>query len=259
MRCLALAKRIIPCLDVKEGNVVKGVNFVSLKEAGNPVELAKNYGEQGADELFFLDISASVESRKTRVDLARSVAKVLDIPFTIGGGISSVLDAKTVLSNGADKVSVNTSAVENPDVVSDLSDVFGQQCVVVAIDAKRSTSTTSGFTVCTHGGSRDSGIDAIVWAKEVERRGAGEILLTSIDRDGTKEGYDSDLTTLVCSNVSLPVIASGGCGKLEHFLKIFSGRTPADAALAASIFHYGEFTINEVKKYLSANSVNVRI
>ena len=183
---MPLAKRIIPCLDVKEGKVVKGTNFVSLKLAGDPVELAGKYRDDGADELLFLDISASEEKRKTRVDLVRKVAKELDIPFTIGGGISSIEDARTVLSNGADKVSVNTSAVENPSLVSELSDIFGAQCVVVAIDAKRSNATDSGLTVCTYGGKLDTGIDAIWWAREAEQKGAGEILLTSIDRDGTK-------------------------------------------------------------------------
>ncbi|MGI0081327.1 MAG: imidazole glycerol phosphate synthase subunit HisF, partial [Nitrososphaerales archaeon] len=217
---MTLAKRIIPCLDVKDGKVVKGVNFLSPKEAGDPVALAKAYRDQGADELLFLDISASREGRKTRIDLARNVAKVLDIPFTIGGGISSVDDAKVVLSNGADKVSVNTSAVKNPKLVSELSDVFGQQCVVVAIDAKRSKDTSSGFAVCTLGGSYDTGIDVLSWARDAETRGAGEILLTSIDRDGTKKGYDVELTSLVCSRSSLPVIASGGCGVIEHFREI---------------------------------------
>ncbi len=239
--------------------MVKGVNFVGLKDAGDPVELAKIYRDQGADELLFLDISASIESRKTRVDLARNVAKVLDIPFTIGGGISSVEDARMVLSNGADKVSVNTSAVENPSLVSELADVFGQQCVVVAIDAKRSKEAPCGFTVCTFGGSHDSLVDAISWAKEVEKRGAGEILLTSIDRDGTKKGYDVELTSLLGSKVSLPVIASGGCGKIEHFLEILSGPHAADAALAASVFHYGTLTVMQVKEYLSENKINVRI
>ena len=256
---MVLAKRVIPCLDVKNGKVVKGVNFLSPKDAGDPVKLGKVYRDQGADELLFLDISASREKRKTRVDLAKSVAKVLDIPFTIGGGISSVADAKVVLSNGADKVSVNTSAVRNPKLVSELSDVFGQQCVVVAIDAKRSKSTPSGFTVCTLGGSYDTGIDAVSWAREVETRGAGEILLTSIDRDGTKKGYDTELTSLVCSKSSLPVIASGGCGTMEHFREILSGNHSADAALAASVFHYGELTVRGVKEYLSKNRVPVRI
>ena len=256
---MPLAKRIIPCLDVKDGKVVKGIKFTSLRHAGDPVELAKVYRDQGADELLFLDISASKDKRKTATSLARRVAKELDIPFTIGGGISSVEDARNVLSNGADKVSVNTAAVKNPKLVSELNDVFGQQCVVVAIDAKRSPKTPSGFTVCTLGGSFDTGKDALEWAKEAEERGAGEILLTSMDRDGTKLGFDDELTRAVCKNTALPVIASGGCGKIEHFLEILVGKGSADAALAASVFHYGELSVGEVKKYLKKNGVEVRI
>ncbi len=262
---MPLAKRISPCLDVKNGKVVKGKQFVSIRNAGDPVERAKAYRDQGADELIFLDISASSEKRKTKIDLARRVAKELDIPFTIGGGISSVEDARIVLSNGADKVSVNTAAIANPKLVSELNGVFGQQCVVVAIDAKRSKRTESGFTVYSYGGSFDTGIDALAWTREVEKRGAGEILLTSIDRDGTKLGFDTGLTSLVCSTTMLPVIASGGCGKIEDFLEILSdGRKGnrmkvADAALAASVFHYGELAIREVKEFLSKNGVNVRI
>ena len=255
---MALAKRIIPCLDVKDGRVVKGTHFLSLRHAGDPVDLAKKYCEDGADEVIFLDISASNENRKTKVHLARKIAMGMNIPFTIGGGIGSVEDARVVLTNGADKVSVNTSAVKSPKLVSDLADLFGTQCVVVAIDAKRSPRTKSGFTVCTSGGSHDTGIDALAWSKEVDIRGAGEILLTSIDRDGTKDGYDLELTRMVCSEVSIPVIASGGCGKMEHFLKILKGPDAADAALAASVFHYGEFTVNQVKEYLSENGVKVR-
>ncbi len=254
-----LAKRIIPCLDVKNGKVVKGTHFASLRHAGDPVELAKKYCKDGADEVVFLDISASNENRRTKVNLARRIARGMDIPFTIGGGISSIEDARVVLSNGADKVSVNTNAVRNPKLVSDLADLFGTQCVVVAIDAKRSPKTKSGFTVCTSGGSHDTGIDAIGWSKEIERRGAGEILLTSIDRDGTKDGYDLELTRRVSSKVSIPVIASGGCGKMEDFLEILSGKNAADAALAASVFHYGEFSVSQVKEYLSENCVRVRI
>ncbi|MHB8566535.1 MAG: imidazole glycerol phosphate synthase subunit HisF [Nitrososphaerales archaeon] len=255
---MTLAKRIIPCLDIRYGNVVKGVKFESIRNAGDPVELAQAYCEGGADELLFLDISASKEKRKTHVGLARRVAEGLDIPFTIGGGISSVDDARSVLSNGADKVSVNTSAIRNPELISELSDIFGQQCVVVAIDAKRSAKTESGFTVCTFGGSVDTGKDAIGWAIEAEKRGAGEILLTSMDRDGTKEGFDIPLTRAVCSKISLPVVASGGCGRIEHFLEILNGEFSADAALAASVFHYGELTIGQVKEYLSENGITVR-
>ncbi len=256
---MALAKRIIPCLDVKDGKVVKGTHFVSLRFAGDPVELAKKYCDDGADEIVFLDISASNENRKTKVTLARKIARGMNIPFTIGGGIGSVEDARVVLTNGADKVSVNTSAVRNPKLVSDLAELFGTQCVVVAIDAKRSDKTESGFTVCISGGSRDAGIDAIFWAKEVEKRGAGEILLTSIDKDGTKDGYDLELTKRTCSEVSIPIIASGGCGKMEDFLQILRGENAADAALAASVFHYGQFTVRQVKKYLAANDVLVRV
>jgi len=255
---MALAKRIIPCMDIREGQVVKGVKFESLRNAGDPAELGRIYCDSGADELVFLDISASKERRKTRIDLARHVAQGLDIPFTIGGGISSVEDARSVLLNGADKVSVNTSAISNPQLISDLSEVFGQQCVVVAIDAKRSSATASGFTVCTFGGSVDTGVDALKWAVEAEKRGAGEILLTSMDRDGTKDGFDIELTKAVCSKVSLPVIASGGCGKIEHFLEALKGEYAADAALAASVFHFGEMSVEQVKRYLSDNGVLVR-
>ncbi len=252
------AKRIIPCLDVKNGKVVKGTHFISLKSAGDPVELAKKYRNDGADELLFLDISASTEKRKTKTHLARRVAKVLDIPFTIGGGISSVEDARTVLSNGADKISVNTSAVRDPTLVTQLADVFGVQCVVVAIDAKRISTAPSGFGVFTYGGSTGTGLDALRWAKEVEKKGAGEILLTSIDADGTRQGYDLELTRKIASQVSIPVIASGGCGKIQDFLEVLRKENSADAALAASVFHYGNLTITQVKNYLARNSIEVR-
>lgn len=255
---MTLAKRIIPCLDVKDGRVVKGTHFVSLKTAGDPVELAKKYCEDGADEIIFLDISATNEERKTKVSLARKIARGMDIPFTIGGGIASIEDARVVLTNGADKVSVNTSAVRKPELVSHLAQIFGTQCIVVAIDAKRSRKTGSGFVVCTSGGSNETGIDAVSWAREAESRGAGEILLTSIDRDGTKDGFDQELTRLICSKVSVPVIASGGCGKMEDFLEILTGQNSADAALAASVFHYGEFSVGQVKQYLARNGINVR-
>lgn len=256
---MTLAKRIIPCLDVRDGRVVKGVHFESLKHAGDPVKLARKYCDDGADELLFLDITAAKEKRKTTVDLARRVARGLDIPFTIGGGISSAEDARNVLSNGADKVSVNTSAVKNPALVSELADIFGQQCVVVAIDAKRDHKVKSGFTVCTYGGSFDTGLDAVSWAIESEKRGAGEILLTSIDKDGTKQGYDLELNRLIASKISIPLIASGGCGNIVHFLDALKGKNSADAALAASVFHYGELTVGQVKSYLSKNGVEVRI
>ncbi|MFI5422148.1 MAG: imidazole glycerol phosphate synthase subunit HisF [Nitrososphaerales archaeon] len=252
------AKRIIPCLDVKSGKVVKGTHFVSLRSAGDPVVLAKKYRDDGADELLFLDISASAEKRKTKTNLARRVAKVLDIPFTIGGGISSVEDARTVLTNGADKISVNTSAVKDPALVTKLADVFGVQCVVVAIDAKRISAAPSGFGVFTYGGSINTGLDAIRWAKEAEKKGAGEILLTSIDADGTKRGYDIELTKKVASQVSIPVIASGGCGKIRDFLEILKKENHVDAALAASVFHYGNLTISQVKNYLYRNGIEVR-
>lgn len=255
---MTLAKRIIPCLDVKDGRVVKGTHFVSLRFAGDPVELAKKYCKDGADEVVFLDISATNEQRKTKVALARKIARGMDIPFTIGGGIGSVEDARVVLTNGADKVSVNTSAVRKPALVSKLADVFGTQCVVVAIDAKRSQKTKSGFVVCTSGGLHETDIDALSWAREVESRGAGEILLTSIDRDGTKDGFDQELTRLVCSKVRIPVIASGGCGKIRDFLEILTGPNSADAALAASVFHYGEFSVKQVKHYLAKNGIKVR-
>ncbi|HKW05814.1 MAG TPA: imidazole glycerol phosphate synthase subunit HisF [Nitrososphaerales archaeon] len=255
---MSLAKRIIPCLDIREGKVVKGVNFTSLVEAGDPVEFAKRYEAEGADEIVFLDISASKQKRKTQTEISRKVGCVLDIPFTIGGGISSVEDAKLVLLNGADKVAINTSAVANPKLITDLSNLFGRQCVVVAIDAKRTQRVESGFSVFTFGGSLDTGIDAISWVKECENRGAGEILLTSIDRDGTKKGFDAELTRLASSNTSLPIIASGGCGSIEHFVDIFSGENSADAALAASVFHYGELSVKQVKEYLFDRDIKVR-
>lgn len=256
---MTLARRIIPCLDVKESRVVKGIKFESLKSAGDPVELAKKYRDDGADELMFLDISASQEKRKTKVQLARKVACELDIPFTIGGGIASVEDARAVLSNGADKVSINTSAVHNPSIISELADQFGSQCVVIAIDAKRSGTTESGFTVCTYGGKKDENLDAVTWSKEAEKLGAGEILLTSIDRDGTKLGYDLELTHAIVSKTTIPVIASGGCGKISDFEEILRGRNCADAALAASIFHYGIFTIGQVKRWLRERKIEVRL
>jgi imidazole glycerol-phosphate synthase subunit HisF len=256
---LPLAKRIIPCLDVKNGRVVKGENFRSLKDAGDPAELARRYCDEGADELMFLDISASEEKRKTRVKLVREVAKNLDVPFTIGGGISTVDDARTVLSSGADKVSINTAAVQNPKLVTELADIFGSQCVVVAIDAKKTSTVRSGYGVWIFGGKTETGVDAIAWAKNVEKRGAGEILLTSIDRDGTRQGFDIKLTAAIVAETSLPVIASGGCGEIWHFEKILKGRNAADAALAASIFHYDGITVNQVKKWLGKKGVRVRL
>lgn len=267
---MALAKRIIPCLDVNHGKVVKGVNFRNLKYAGYPAVLAKRYCDEGADELVFLDITASPEKRKILKNLVHDVALVLDIPFTVGGGISSLDDARLVLQNGADKIAVNTAAVNHPDLISNLSKKFGKQCVVVAIDAKRRFDSLDGkitvkeggkkfwFEVYTYGGSRPTGKDAIDWARTVNKLGAGEILLTSIDADGTKNGYDIPLTKNISESVSIPVIASGGCGNLNHILEVFQ-KGIADAALAASIFHYDTYSIEKVKKYLKENKVIVRL
>jgi len=255
---MTVAKRIIPCLDVDNGRVVKGKHFVELKDAGDPVELAVRYRDEGADELVFLDITATVEERKTLYNVVSRVAEELDIPFTVGGGIRSVEDAYNILRNGADKISINTMAVENPEIVRELSVKYGAQCVVVAIDAKRTYRTASGFEVFTHGARVARKIDALKWAKKVEALGAGEILLTSIDGDGTKEGYDIELTSLISSNVNIPVIASGGGGTPEHIYEALT-RGKADAALAASIFHFREYTIREVKEYLKNRGVKVRI
>lgn len=251
-----LAKRIIPCLDVKDGRVVKGVNFVNLRDAGDPVELAEIYDREGADELVFLDISASVEGRATMVDVVRRTAGEITIPFTVGGGISTVDDMKRLLRAGADKIGINTAAIRNPDLISDGSRVFGAQCIVVAIDAKYNAEW-GDWEIFTHGGRNPTGIRAIAWAQEAARRGAGELLLTSMDADGTKDGFDNALTRAVSDSVSIPVIASGGAGNASHFADAFSeGR--ADAALAASIFHYKEVTIREVKDALRSQGVNVR-
>ncbi len=249
-----LAKRIIPCLDVKDGRVVKGVNFVGLRDAGDPVETAKFYNTQGADELVFLDITASHEQRKTIADVVERTAREVFMPLTVGGGISSVEDFRTLLSAGADKVSVNSSAVKDKYLISRAAEKFGSQCVVVAIDAKR---TDDGFHVFVHGGRKDTGLDAIEWAREVEALGCGEILLTSMDADGTKNGYDLELTDLVSKTVNIPVIASGGCGKLDHFSDVFE-KTGADAALAATLFHFRELTISEVKEHLRSKNIWVR-
>jgi imidazole glycerol-phosphate synthase subunit HisF len=251
-----ITKRIIPCLDVKDGRVVKGVQFVQLRDAGDPVELAKFYDEEGADELVFLDISASHEGRKTMIEVVEKVAANLAIPFTVGGGINSVEDMKKILRAGADKVSINTSAVLNPDLINEGAKFFGSQCIVVAIDAKYDE-TSHGWRVYTHGGRKATEWDAIEWAKEAVKRGAGEILLTSMDCDGGKNGFDIPLTKAVSEAVTVPVIASGGAGKAEHFAEAFiEGK--ADAALAASIFHYKETSVREVKTYLKALGVNVR-
>lgn len=250
-----LAKRIIPCLDVMEGRVVKGINFVELRDAGDPVTNAKAYEEQMADELCFLDITASHEGRKTIINVVERVAGEVFMPLTVGGGIKDMQDIRDILLAGADKVAINTTAVENPEFVSRASEVFGSQCICIAIDAKR---TGTGFEVYTYGGRRPTGVDAVKWAVEVEKFGAGEILLTSMDRDGTKAGFDIELTRLISELVNIPVIASGGVGTLEHLYEgLVDGK--ADAVLAASIFHYREYTIVEAKQYLRDKGVTVRL
>ncbi|AST06192.1 imidazole glycerol phosphate synthase subunit HisF [Anoxybacillus flavithermus] len=251
-----ITKRIIPCLDVKDGRVVKGVQFVSLRDAGDPVELARAYDEQGADELVFLDISASHEGRKTMVDVVRRVAAQLAIPFTVGGGISTLEDMKTILRAGADKVSVNTAALLRPELITEGANFFGSQCIVVAIDAKYDE-TMQSWRVYTHGGRCPTDWEVVAWAKEAVKRGAGEILLTSMDRDGGKDGFDLVLTKRVSEAVSVPVIASGGAGCAQHFVDVFQ-TAQADAALAASIFHYQETSVQQVKQYVREQGVNVR-
>ena len=251
------AIRVIPCLDVDAGRVVKGVNFVDIRDAGDPVALAAVYDAQGADELVFLDITASSDRRDTTVEMARAVAEKVFIPFTIGGGIRTVDDARQLLMAGADKVSVNTAAVSRPELVREVSREFGAQCCVVAIDAKRSDDTASGFEVVTHGGRTRTGLDALEWTREVVRLGAGEILLTSMDRDGTRDGFDIPLTAAVTAAVDVPVIASGGVGTLEHLVEGVTGGG-ADAVLAASIFHFGEHTVAEAKQEMLAGGVTVR-
>ncbi|WP_123042810.1 imidazole glycerol phosphate synthase subunit HisF [Cohnella candidum] len=251
-----LAKRIIPCLDVKDGRVVKGVNFVNLRDAGDPVELAALYDKEGADELVFLDISASHEGRETMVDVVRRTAEEVSIPFTVGGGIKAVEDMKRLLRAGADKIGINTAAILNPDLIADGSRTFGAQCIVVAIDAKFNAEWQE-WEVYTHGGRKPTGIRALAWAKEAERRGAGELLLTSMDADGTKDGFDMGLTRTISDAVGIPVIASGGAGNARHFADVLT-LGHADAALAASIFHYKEVTVNEVKQELRSKGVNVR-
>ncbi|EOS32072.1 imidazole glycerol phosphate synthase subunit hisF [Lachnospiraceae bacterium 28-4] len=251
------AKRIIPCLDVHNGRVVKGVNFVNLKDAGDPVEIAAAYDKEGADELVFLDITASSDARATVVDMVRRVAEKVFIPFTVGGGIRTVEDFKAILREGADKVSINSSAIDYPSLICQAAEIFGSQCVVVAIDAKK-REDGSGWNVYKHGGRVDTGLDAVEWAMRADVLGAGEILLTSMDCDGTKAGYDIELTKTIAENVSIPVIASGGAGRLEDFnAALTEGR--ADAALAASLFHYKELEICEVKKFLRERKVPVRL
>lgn len=251
-----LAKRIIPCLDVKMGRVVKGVNFVNFRDVGDPVEIAKMYIEQGADELVFLDITATNEGRKTMIDVVKRTAKEVSVPFTVGGGISTVNDISEILEAGADKVSINSAAVRDRSIISKAADKFGSQGVVLAIDAKRNSE--GGFNVVINGGLKDTGLDVVEWAVACEKAGAGEILLTSMDADGTKDGFDLELLDLVCKSITIPVIASGGCGSLEHFKDLFE-KTDADAALAASLFHYGELTVKQVKEYLNINNITVRL
>ncbi|MGB9167589.1 MAG: imidazole glycerol phosphate synthase subunit HisF [Nitrososphaeraceae archaeon] len=275
---MTLAKRIIPCLDVDNGRVVKGIKFKEVKDAGDPVEFANRYTQQGADELVFLDITASQQRREIIKKVVRNVARVIDIPFTVGGGIKRLEDARDILLSGADKVSINTGAVKNPELITELMSIFGRQCIVVAIDVKKKYNDLDTkkkniikeydknnnmikkywFEVRIYGGKEGTGIDAIEWAREVEKLGAGEILLTSIDADGTEEGYDLKLNDVICKTVSIPVIASGGCGKAMHMLEVFK-KTNVDAALAASIFHYEKSTINKVKRFLKRNNIHVRI
>lgn len=249
-------KRIIPCLDVNNGRVVKGTNFVNLRDAGDPIEVGKAYDKAGADELVFLDITASSDAREIKAELVRKVAETIFIPFTVGGGIRSVEDFKMILREGADKVAVNSAAIMNPTLISEAAEKFGSQCVVVAIDAKRRED--GGWNIFKNGGRVDMGIDAIEWAMKAESLGAGEILLTSMDCDGTKAGYDIELTQMVSQNVSIPVIASGGAGCEEHFYEALT-KGGAEAALAASLFHYKELEINSVKKYLRNKGVSVRL
>ena len=250
-------KRIIPCLDVNRGRVVKGVNFVNLQDAGDPVEIARAYDKAGADEVVFLDITASSDQRDTVVDMVRKVAANVFLPFTVGGGIRTVDDFKMLLREGADKISINSSAINTPDLINAAADKFGSQCVVVAIDAKKRPDG-SGWNIYKNGGRIDMGIDAVAWAREAAKRGAGEILLTSMDCDGTKAGYDIELTRQIAQAVDIPVIASGGAGTMEHFYEALSSGM-ADAALAASLFHYKELEIKEVKRYLHNKGVSVRL
>lgn len=251
-----LTKRIIPCLDVKEGRVVKGTNFVGLRDAGDPIELAKKYDAERADELVFLDITASHEKRGTMVEVAKNCAAQVFIPFTVGGGIRTVEDMRVMLKAGADKISINSAAVKNPELLREGAKKFGSQCIVLAVDAKR-REDKSGWEIYLNGGRKATGIDCIDWVKKAVALGAGEILLTSMDADGTKDGYDIDLTRAVSESVNVPVIASGGAGELKHFLQVLvDGK--ADAVLAASVFHYGKYTIREVKEYLKKHGVEVR-
>ena len=250
-------KRIIPCLDVHNGRVVKGVNFVNLRDAGDPVEIAAAYDKAGADELVFLDITASSDARNTVVDMVRRVAEKVFIPFTVGGGIRTVDDFRMLLREGADKISINSSAINTPELISEAADKFGRQCVVVAIDARR-REDGSGWNVYKNGGRIDTGLDALLWAEKADSLGAGEILLTSMDADGTQNGYDCELTRAVVETVGVPVIASGGAGNLEHLAQVFT-EGKADAVLAASIFHFGTYTVPQAKEFLKERGISVRI
>ncbi len=257
---MTVTKRIIPCLDVDNGRVVKGVKFVDIKDAGNPVEVAKRYNDQGADEITFLDITASSGKRKTILHVVEEVASQVFIPLTVGGGISSVQDIRSLLNSGADKITINTAAINNPDLISEASSAVGNQCIVVAIDAKRKIDSLNNicWEIYTHGGRNSTGIDAIEWASNMELRGAGELLVTSMDKDGTKSGYDIDLLKEVTNKLTIPVIASGGVGNLNHLYEGIE-KGGASAVLAASIFHYGEFTIQQAKEYLASKDAQVRI
>jgi cyclase len=255
---VGLAKRLIPCLDVNAGRVVKGVNFVGLRDAGDPVEVARRYDQQGADEVTFLDITASSDGRDLILPIIEAVSAQVFIPLTVGGGVRAVADVRRLLNAGADKVSMNTAAVSNPGLISEASGFFGSQCIVVAIDAKRNPKSPSGWGVFTHGGRTETPLDAIQWAEECARRGAGELLVTSMDRDGTREGFDLELTRAIANAVEIPVIASGGVGNLQHLVDgVVKGG--ADAVLAASIFHYGEYTIAQAKAYMQERGVEVRL
>ena len=249
-----LKKRIIPCLDIKDGRTVKGINFVGIRDAGDPIELAKNYVKQGADELVFLDITATIENRSTLIDLVKRIAKEINIPFTVGGGISSVEDVSKLIEAGADKVSINSSAVKRPELITEIAEKFGSQCVVVAIDTK---CEDSEWKVFVNGGRKATGLNTVEWAQQVEQKGAGEILLTSMNNDGTKAGFAIDITNEVSSVVNIPVIASGGAGLKEHFKNVFE-KTKATGGLAASIFHYGTIPIPDLKKYLKEQKIAIR-
>ena len=251
-----ITKRIIPCLDVNKGRVVKGVSFINLRDAGDPVELAEYYDREGADEIVFLDITASHERRKTVIEIASKTSEKVFIPYTIGGGINRTDDIREILKKGADKISINSSAVENPNLIEEGARLFGRQCIVVAIDAKKVSD--ANWEVYIHGGRTPTGMDAVEWAKKAEKLGAGEILLTSMDKDGTKDGYDIDLTYAVASGINIPVIASGGAGRLEHLRDVIK-LAGADAVLVASIFHYGEYTVKQAKEYLKSEGINMRL